>query len=244
MRALKWRSMLMGDQALIKTLRKCKITAPFSIRDQEVMDNDLRRTFPQMVWYSEGRHMDNISTILMAYANVNENVGYAQGMCFIVFILYKVYYDDCPKYAIQDTYYSLHKIMAFLRPMYPRDGEDVQVAEWLKATTSVVRLKMLTQYPRLVAKLRGSGFVKLLILKTIPALFANWFKFDDIFLIWDHILSSNHFLENTLNIIVGMIVTHREIYLHFNEEKILMLMSEKSFYKASSVVSHAYTLQR
>ena len=244
MRAAKWRNVLIGDMKLIRILRESPVVPPDRIRDQTTMNNDLRRTFPTVGWFNTEKHINNIRTVLMAYAEINNSVGYAQGMCFIAFVLYRVYYEDCPKFAVHDTFYSLHTIMGFLRPLFPRDDKDPYVMKWIDSTAGVVRLKLLSRNAFLASKLRGFGYIKLLIVKTLPALFANWFDYNGLLLVWDHIFSTDDIFENTLNIVVGMLLYHKDVYIHLKMEKILELTSVKSFYKASSVVSHAYTLQR
>jgi len=243
MRASKWRAALIGDLDLIHKLRESTIIPPDTIRDQCTMEQDLKRTFPTIEWFNTDKHLNNISDILMAYAKVNPNIGYAQGMCFIVFVLYKVYYDDCPEYAVHDTFFSLHTLIHYIRPLYPRDSEDKHITKWLESTASIIRLKLLYRYPVLAVKLRNTGFIKLLLIKTAPALFANWFKLKDIVVLWDYLFTGDIF-ENILGAISAMIVCNRDIYLHLNEEKALQITAVKSFYKVSSVVSFAHTFQR
>ncbi len=242
MRAAKWRSALIGDMELIRQLRQSVIKAPLIIRDQTDMENDLRRTFPKNQWFNTDEHLRNITTILMAYAEANPNIGYAQGMCFIAFVLYYIYYNDCPEYAVHDTFFSFHTIIRFIRPLYPRDSSDTHIIKWIDSTSSIIRLKLLYRYPKLAAKLRNTGFVKLMLIKTGPALFANWFKLEDTLILWDYLFTEDIF-ENMLNVIGAMIVHNREVYLHLNEEKILHLTAVKSFYRVSSIVSYAYTFE-
>jgi len=242
MRASKWRAALIGDLDLIHKLRQSTIIPPNVIRDQSTMDQDLKRTFPTVQWFNKDTHLNNISDILMAYAKVNPNIGYAQGMCFIVFVLYKVYYEDCPEYVVHDTFYSLHTLIHYIRPLYPRDCDDKHITKWLESTASIIRLKLLYRSPKLAVKLRNSGFIKLLLIKTAPALFANWFKIEDIVILWDYLFTGDTF-ENMLNAITAMIVCNRDIYLHLNEDKALQITAIKSFYKVSSVVSYAHTFQ-
>lgn len=243
MRASKWRAALIGDLELIRDLRQSTLTEPLIIRDQCTMEQDLKRTFPTIEWFNKGEHLANVQKILMSYAEVNPNIGYAQGMCFIVFVLYKVYYDDCPEHATHDTFFSLHTIVHHIRPMYPRDCDDKHIASWLESTASIVRLKILYGHPQLAIKLRNTGFIKLLLIKTVPALFANWFNLEDTMVAWDYIFSGVIF-ENMLNLVSGMILFNMEVYLHLTTEKVLQITSVKSFYRVSSIVSYAYTFQR
>jgi len=241
MRASKWRNVLIGDISLLNKLRSCPLKRPVHIKDQTTMDNDLRRTFPLDTWYSK-EHIKNLSTILMVYADTNPTIGYAQGMCFIVFLLYKVYYKDCPQYAVQDTYYSLYTIMKYIRPLYPRDEHDEYINSWLDSTSSIIRLKLLYHSPKLAVRLRNTGFIKLMLIKLGPALFANWFSLEDTVVVWDYIFKCNMF-DRVLNIMTAMFMVNRELYLNLSDEKVLQITSVKSFYKISSVVSCAHSLR-
>jgi hypothetical protein len=243
MRASKWRHVLIGDILLLDKLRSCPLERPFHIKDQTTLDNDLRRTFPLDAWFNKKEHLRNLSTILMVYADTNPTIGYAQGMCFIVFLLYKVYYNDCPKHAVADTYYSLYTIMKFIRPLYPRDEHDEMINPWLASTSSIIRLKLLYHSPKLAIRLRGTGFIKLMLIKLGPTLFANWFSCDDTVLLWDHIFNDDIF-DRVLNVLTAMIMVNKELYMNLSDEKILHITSVKSFYKISSVVSCAHTLLR
>lgn len=240
MRASKWRSALIGDIQLINKLRLTPVTIPRHVRDEVDIDNDLTRTFPTESWFHD--HLDALRTILMVYADTTPTIGYAQGMCFIVFVLYYVYYNDCPEHATNDCIFSLHGIMGNLAPLYPRNDEDVDICKWLESVSSTVRLKLLYRLPRLAVKLRNTMFIKLMIIKTGPAMFANWFPLQDVLLIWDYILQPRMF-ENFINVFCALMMHNRDIYMHFDTEKILQLTSVKSFYRVSSVVSLAHSLK-
>jgi len=243
MRAHKWRTALLGDVKLIQKLRESIVDRPLTIRDQSDMEADLRRTFPRDTWFNTHEHLGNLTTIIMTYAHTNPSVGYAQGMCFITFLLYRVYYHDCPTHAISDTLYSLHGLMRHIRPMFPRDSHDTQVVIFIDAATNIIRLKFLYNYPQLTHKLRNKDYVKLMFIKCGPALFANWFEMEDTKIIWDYIFDGDIF-DNILTVVGAMILHHKEIYLQLCDEKILELTSIKSFYKVSSIVSYARTLKR
>ena len=243
MRAAKWRSALIGKVELISELRKTPIVPPRNIPDQIDMENDLKRTFPNVLWFTSAKHLGNIEKVLKMYAFMNPGVGYAQGMCFIAFLLYYVYYTDNPNHAVNDTFFSFHTIMGFIRPFYPRDMRDIHIGSWLESTASVIRLKILYHYPKLAARLRNTAFIKLMMIKTGPALFANWFKMHDTEILWDYLFHGDIF-ENMLNAIAAMLIHHKEVYIHLSEEKALQITAIKDFYRVSSVVSYAYTLKR
>lgn len=240
MRASKWRSALIGDIQLINKLRLTPVTTPCDVRDQTDIDNDLTRTFPTEPWFHD--HLDNIRTILMVYADTTPTIGYAQGMCFIVFVLYYVYYQDCPEHVVNDCIFSLHGIMGNIAPLYPHDQADEDIGRWLDSVSGTVRLKLLYRIPSLAVKLRNTMFIKLMIIKTGPALFANWFSLQDVLIVWDYIVKPDMF-ENIINVFCALMMHNRDIYMYFDTEKILQLTSIKSFYRVSSVVSYAHSLK-
>ena len=73
MRAAKWRSALIGRVELIRELRKTDIVPPDNIPDQIDMENDLKRTFPMVLWFTNTRHLGNIETVLKMYAFMKTN---------------------------------------------------------------------------------------------------------------------------------------------------------------------------
>lgn len=240
MRASKWRAALIGDLELIHKLRQTPVIPPDEVRDQNDINNDLTRTFPTESWFLD--HLEDLRTILMVYADTTPTIGYAQGMCFIVFVLYYVYYQDCPKHVINDCIFSLHGIMGKIAPLYPRDDEDLDIGRWLDSVSSTIRLKLLYRVPKLAVALRNTMFIKLMIIKTGPAMFANWFSLQDVLLIWDYILKPGMF-ENFINVFCALMMHNGDIYMNFDTEKILQLTSVKSFYRVSSVVSYAHSLK-
>lgn len=120
--------------------------------------------------------------------------------------------------------------------------QDIHIGSWIESTASVIRLKLLYHYPKLAVRLRHTAFVKLMMIKTGPALFANWFKMEDTLILWDYLFSGDIF-DNILNTIAAMIIHHKEVYIHLAEEKVLQITSVKDLYRVSSVVSYAYTLK-
>ena len=172
MRASKWRAALIGDLELINKLRQTPVVLPDEVRDQNDINNDLTRTFPTESWFLD--HLEDLRTILMVYADTTRTIGYAQGMCFIVFVLYYVYYQDCPKHVINDCIFSLHGIIGNIAPLYPRDDEDADIGRWLDSVSSTIRLKLLYRVPKLAVALRNTMFIKLMIIKTGPAMFASY----------------------------------------------------------------------
>lgn len=244
MRAHKWRQRLIGDIKMINQLRKTTIVVPNIIKEQDTMLRDLKRTFPEIEWFNEREHIGNITSILKGFAHANPTIGYAQGIAFIVFILYYVYYNDSKEHVLHDTFYSLHTIISHIRPFIPRDSSDSRIQNWIDSAASIIRLKFFHNHPTLALKLRDTIHIKLLIIQTGPALFANWFDFEDTQLIWDYLFSTENIFENVLDIIAGMIVSNKEVYLHLDTEKVLQITGLRSFYRVASIVSYAHTLTR
>lgn len=244
MRAHKWRQRLIGDIKIINQLRNTNIIVPDIIKEEETLLSDLKRTFPEIEWFKKREHISRISSILKAFSHSNPTIGYAQGVAFIVFVLYYVYYTDCPKHVIHDTFYSLHTIMTHIRPFIPRNENDSRIKNWVDSTASIIRLKFFHNHPLLALKLRDTIYIKLLIIQTGPALFANWFELEDIKIIWDYLFSTENIFENVLDVIAAMIVSKKEVYLHFESEKILQIIGLRSFYRVASIVSYAHTLKR
>jgi len=242
MRATKWRLKLLGSMTLMTQLRKTNLILPSQrIPDQTTIVQDLVRTFPEDQWYVD--HLSDIRKILICFAKHNPSIGYAQGMCFIVFVLYRVFYEDCPKYAVIDTFYALHTVMTHIRPLYPRPEEDEIILNFIDSTAALIRLNFISTHNRLAIKMRGNEMIKLLLVKTGPTLFANWFDYHDILLVWDYLYHDYNIFENFINIVTAMIICHEKIYLHMNYEKTLHIISEKSFYRATSIVSSARTFE-
>lgn len=242
MRASKWRLNLLGSLTLMNTLRKTQLVLPLqNLPDHNTIMQDIVRTFPEDRWYTD--HLSELSKILLCFAKHNPSIGYAQGMCFIVFVLYRVFYNDCPKYATIDTFYALHTIMTHIRPLYPRPEEDDIILSFIDSTAALIRLNFINSHQRLAIKLRGNEMIKLLLVKTGPTLFANWFQYNDLLLIWDYLFRDLNIFDNFINISTAMIICHEKIYLCMNYEKTLHIISEKSFYRAISIVSSARTFE-
>ena len=74
----------------------------------EQIQLDLNRTFTEESWFDS--HRETLSGILNTFSVVNEGFGYPQGLNYLAFPLYYVYFNDQPKTAVEDTFYSLQSL--------------------------------------------------------------------------------------------------------------------------------------
>jgi hypothetical protein len=238
MRATKWRKTLVGDLERLTQLRDtCEhLLVPNTILDETDLNNDLERTFPTLKYTSE--QLRPIKNVLKTYAHVNREIGYMQGMCFIAFVLHHVYSQDNMTHVKADTYYSLTHIIGFIRPVYPIHSRDSKPAEFLENMAKLIRIKLIYKHPLLADKLRKLDYIKTLIIRTIPALFANYFTFDDTVVLWDYLFDGDIF-ENIINCYCAILVCNKQIYLHMNDEKIYTFILTPCFYRVASIVSAA-----
>lgn len=242
MRAVKWRRALIGDMKRLSQLRDTHehIFVPDRIADEIDLNNDLERTFPGLSYSSE--QLEPIKNILKVYANVNREIGYMQGMCFIAFVLYHTYSNDDLDHVVVDTYYSLTRLVGFIRPIYPVHDRDPKPTEFLDNMSKLIRLKILYKHPMLADKLNNLDYIRTLIIRTAPALFANYFTMEDTKILWDYIIDGDIF-ENILSCYCAILVCNKEIYLHMNDEKIYTFIMTPCFYRVASIVSAAYAFR-
>lgn len=70
------------------------------------ISKDLNRTFPTINFFKNQKNIENLSTILNVYANYDVELGYCQGLLFLVGVLYYHFHCDC-----QLTFHALISIM-------------------------------------------------------------------------------------------------------------------------------------
>lgn len=242
MRAVKWRQSLIGDMTRLALLRDTHehIFVPDKIADETDLNNDLQRTFPGLSYSDE--QLEPIKNILKVYANVNREIGYMQGMCFIAFVLYHTYSNDDPENCIVDTYYSLTRLVGYIRPIYPVHAKDPKPTQFLNNMSKLIRLKLVCKHQALAGKLTNLDYIRTLIIRTAPALFANYFTMEDTKILWDYIMDGDIF-ENILSCYCAILVCNKDIYLHMNDEKIYTFIMTPCFYRVASIVSAAYAFR-
>lgn len=237
MRAHKWRKALIGAPETIRLLRQTNIPKTIDSEYRRVINDDLRRTFPENNWFTN--HISELSNILNLYAYTNNGMGYAQGMAFIVFILYKIYYEDEPKYASQDTYYSFHKLITIIRPIYPLHDKDVRPNLFKDDIKRIVYLKIAHDHRDLAEKLKyHPDILPVLIYQCIPTLFGNKFAFKSSCLLFDFMIVSKpvELFNRVLCVLCGIIISLKEIFMSMSFEKILQLISAKELYNVRKII--------
>ncbi|KAK6202873.1 rab-GTPase-TBC domain-containing protein [Scheffersomyces amazonensis] len=78
----------------------------YSSEVSKQISKDLSRTFPSISFFKQEKVIENLSTILNVYANYDVELGYCQGLLFLVGVLYHNFNQDCLL-----TFYSLINIM-------------------------------------------------------------------------------------------------------------------------------------
>ncbi len=244
-RAIRWRKRLMGSSDDIHRLRKCNIGITKVSSYSNDIEKDLQRTFPSDMFFTE--HISTLSDILNTYAHVNKGMGYAQGMAFMVFVLYKVYYNDDQKNAMYDTYFSFHTLVHFIRPCYPLDADDGDTMTFLSNVEKSILLILAIEYPRIVENVKGTCILQLCLLRNIPSLFGVSFEFEEIIVIWDFLLhkSSNYSVfHRIVCIVAAIVISMKEIIISMDVDATLSLMHSGYIYKLSYILYLATTLAK
>ncbi|CAG9331521.1 unnamed protein product [Blepharisma stoltei] len=88
--SLKWKqfhSMPANGDALYKVINQIQLEGPNFNHSRQQIDLDVQRTFPDVDYFSHGIGRPVLRRVLLAFAKYNPNLGYVQGMNFIVAVL-------------------------------------------------------------------------------------------------------------------------------------------------------------
>lgn len=241
-RAQRWRNCLLGSSSTIHYLREYTIDIKKNSKHYDDIHKDMKRTFPLDEFFND--HIGPLSEILNSYAYVNHGMGYAQGMAFIAFILFKIYHADDPVYATEDTFYSLHHIIQVVRPAYPLNDKDKSVVRFNDNITSSVILLISKHNTQLARRVKELNIMPIFVQQNMPSLFANKFMLEDCCLLWDFIIHKNHYemFHRTLCVLAGMILSIEPVIIHMKYENVLSIMQNRGCYKARRVISLAYSV--
>lgn len=243
MLAGRWRKVLLGGTKSITIIRLTNLESVANSKDGETIRRDIVRTYPTNPWFTP--HIGKLSNILNLYAYTNNGMGYAQGMAFIVFILYKVYHDDNPKHADKDTFYSFHKIINTIRPIYPLNKDDVSASVYVNDLKQLVYMKIAVNHRRLALRLKSMpDIIPLVIYQCIPTLFGNKFNVDDAIIIYDFIFMGEctDMFHRAICILCAIFISFEPVILTFQFEKVLEFIAVKEYYNVRKIISIAYTL--
>ena len=249
MRAQKWRDILIGNREIVTNLRKTKLVNVNELKlkpsDEADLKHDLTRTFPTHVFFRD--EMNNISTIIQWYCHTNRGMGYFQGLCFMTFPLYYVFYNDDPKNAQEDTFYAVHRFIQVIRPCIPIKSNEKATLEFNETISKLVLLSLGEKNLRLQRKLLEEPWdivVPTLVVQLLPSMFANRFSLEETLILWDYIIEGKpaNMLGRTVNVIASMVLQLELIYLQFDFSQALTMMQCQENYNVYKIIITAKSL--
>lgn len=197
------------------------VTGPYD----EQIQLDLSRTFTDVAWFDS--HREILRGILNSFSVVNEGFGYPQGLNYLAFPLYYVYYNDQPKTAVEDTFYSLQSLVRVVLPLYPLDAKDSSAFDTICSVANMVILQCYEADPKLSILFEETHmpFITSLVSSIMPTMYANVFRLQDTLLLWDDIISHSckGMFKQVIRIMVHAILFHKNMFLHMPVEKSMVL---------------------
>lgn len=202
MRALAWQQIMVDPDC-----------PPVPLDAGESMYNDLIkmdivRTHPTDTWFD--CHRPTLCRLLNSFALRNVGFGYSQGLNYLIFVLWKVFYKNDPSTAEQYTLSSLQYLVGKLMTVYPLSRSDNQAMRQMQTICTMVRLRCSTKFPRLQDKLFSRAYEPMLVslvTRVVPTMFANIFDVDQCMLLWDELLLYDRLLD-ALVTCVSNVVSH------------------------------------
>lgn len=213
MRAHRWRTALMGPSDTWEQVRK-----PIELRTSAYLGQislDIRRTFPKEHWFDP--HRSKLIELLNTFASINVGIGYIQGMNYLIFPLWKVYYESAPEWAVEDTLASMQSIMHMTLRVYPTHvSKDMS---YLKTLAGVVRLRCITLCPRMHVLFDADyePFIISVISTVMPTLFATVLDLDHLMVLWDQFFdagSRRSMFNRAVDTLVCLLVHHKNLFIY------------------------------
>lgn len=209
-RASAWRRQLMGPETTWSEKREmfeCYIRGRQDIAPALLVTirADMPRTYPEIE--SMKNETPTIMSLLISYASVNRGDGYLQGFNYIMTILWFTFKGE--QYPEADTWWCFSKIIGLIRPLMP----DFNVAwfHWYrKQWFDEFHTKLKKKRPHIesVISKDADTFSNLITVKWFMIWFAQNFSFEEIFILWDFIISQPK--ENLMHVYTS--ITHEIIY--------------------------------
>lgn len=211
-RAKLWRSCLCPNSPF--ETRKLLI-GPFD----EQIQLDMRRTYSDITWFKE--HYEVLRKILNTFSVTNEGFGYPQGLNYLAYPLYYVYFHDNPEHAIMDTLFSLQTLVHLVLPLYPVSAKDTNALMSIRKITNIVTLKCIESEPELRFLFDDEyvPFMTSLVSSIVPTMYANVFSLFDTIVIWDMLFTGKTLkkvFEQILTVLVKAILFHKNIFIHLS----------------------------
>ena len=181
--------------------------------------HDVYRTFTTDTWFDQ--HRMRLARMLNTFATVNAGVGYIQGMNYLMFPLWKVYYSSCPTWAIEDTLASMQTILHLTLRTYATRVNDTRAYEYLKTIVGIIRLRAVTMNKDLhvLFDSQYTPFLQCTVSNMIPTLFANALPIDSVLLLWDQFFAARtrrQMLDRAVDTLVCLLVHHRNLFLYMS----------------------------
>ena len=210
MRARLWRSRLCPDSPFQPVEM---VIGPFD--DQ--IQLDMKRTFTEIKWFKP--HYNTLRHILNTFSVTNEGFGYPQGLNYLTYPLFYVYYNDNPKTAVMDTMYSLQTLLQIVLPLYPVDSKDKKALDCIRRVSRIVCLNCIEKESRLGFLFDSDyePFMISLISSFVPTLYANVFSLWDTFIMWDNFFGEktlHNIFDRVLQTMSRAILYHKNIFIH------------------------------
>lgn len=238
-----FRRRLLGTNKDIFSLRSIRLPEPVTKSEvEEEIIRDLRRTYPTEKFFSH--HFDKIKNVLLWYSWTNKCRGYCQCFSFIAFALYRVYFLNDPNHCMIDTYYSLHKIVLVINPLLPRDANDSSPLQFTESLKATVLLDVMQHDHVLFEKLKNTNVLFYLITRGFSTLYLNWFTLDEGIELLNFLIvkNSTHMFHRLIHFLVAFLLVNKEYFIHFDEERALLMLNETHLYNFNTILWKAKSL--
>lgn len=238
-----FRRRLLGSNRDIFSLRSIRLPAPVTKSDvEDEIIRDLKRTYPREEFFED--HLDKIKNVLLWYSWTNKCRGYCQCYSFIAFALYHVYFLNDPNHCMIDTYYSLHKIVLVINPLLPRDSTDSSPIEFATSLKSAVLLDVMEHDRLLFNKLKDTNIIFYLIVRGFSTLYLNWFSLSEGIELLNFLIvkKASDMFQRIISFLVAFLLVNKEFFIHFDEERALLMLNERHLYSFTTILWKAKAL--
>ena len=178
-----------------------------------------------MKWFD--KHLETLRGILNTFSVINEGFGYPQGLNYLVFPLFYVYFHDNPNIAVEDTFYSLQSLVRVVLPLYPLDAKDTKALTTIVSVTNMVVLQCYEREPRLQILFTGTHFpfIVSIVSSILPTMYANIFSLNDTLLLWDELIKKNcnDMFKAVIRVLVQAFLFHKNLFIHLPADKSMTL---------------------
>jgi hypothetical protein len=202
---------------------------------------DVARTHSSDRWFDP--HREPICKLLNAFANTNIGFGYPQGLNFLVFPLWKVYFLADAEWVMHDVFYSLQYLVGALLSVYPIHKSDKAALTQMEVISSIVKLRVAKKYPELRQKIFSQEyalFVMSLVSKMVPTMFANIYTVDNTILLWDNVFKKDSILDSVVQCVVSLICINHNAVQHLSLSTCMTVIQESAPYTMSRVYGEIY----